>query len=302
MSAHASREPDCRTKAGPVELVIEPRARDLGGFEVRRVLPASARQLVGPFIFFDHFGPATFAAGKGLDVRPHPHIGLSTITYLFEGEILHRDSLGCVQPIRPGAVNWMTAGRGIVHSERTPPELRTGEHTLHGLQIWVALPDGSEQVEPSFHHHAGESLPRMQRSGAELTVIAGEAFGQRSPAPTHSPLFYVHADFAPGAELQLEQAPERAVYIVAGSLVVNGVPYEAHRMLVFASNAQVNLTADGSARAVLIGGAPVGSARHIWWNFVSGSLERMEQAKADWKAGRFPGIPGETEFIPLPEA
>jgi len=289
--------------ANPVELVIEPRARDLGGFSVRRVLPFAQRRMVGPFIFFDHMGPADFAAGKGIDVRPHPHIGLATVTYLFEGEILHRDSLGFVQAIRPGAVNWMTAGRGIVHSERTGPDERKRATRLHGIQSWVALPKLDEEDEPSFVHHPADSLPRIERKGAEMTLIAGEAYGESAPVETLSKMFYLDACLAAGASLDLpEDYAERAVYIVDGALEAGGTRHQAGRMLVFAEGEPARISAAEAARVMILGGAAMDGPRHIWWNFVSSSKERIAQAKADWNEGRFGKVPGETEFIPLPEA
>jgi redox-sensitive bicupin YhaK (pirin superfamily) len=300
MSIQPCEQPVCQTLQGSVETVIEPRARDLGGFEVRRVLPSASRRMVGPFIFFDEMGPAAFAPGTAMDVRPHPHIGLATLTWLFDGEILHRDSLGCVQPIRPGAVNWMTAGRGIVHSERTPPELRDSGFALHGIQSWIALPEADAETDPAFDHHPAGSLPVIERPDARLTLIAGDAFGQQSPVATFSSMFYLHAEADAGARIDLpEEYEERAVYVVTGDVDVDGSAYGPHRMLVFAAGARPVIRARSRACLMLLGGAPVGP-RHIWWNFVSGSRARIEQAKADWREGRCAAVPGETDFIPLP--
>jgi redox-sensitive bicupin YhaK (pirin superfamily) len=282
--------------------VVESRRRDLGdGFEVQRVLPWGGGRMVGPFIFLDQMGPAVFAPGRGLDVRPHPHIGLATVTYLFEGEILHRDNLGFVQPIRPGEVNWMTAGRGIAHSERTAPELRSLGHRLFGLQSWVALPAGHEEDEASFHHYDVTSLPAWSREGVDFRLIAGELFGAVSPVPAHSTMFYADVAMTVRSTLTLDAAhEERAAYIVQGALEVDEQVFNAGTLLIFTPGEAVDITAFGNSRIALLGGAPVGE-RHIWWNFVSSSLERIESAKRDWKEGRFPAIPGETGFIPLPE-
>jgi redox-sensitive bicupin YhaK (pirin superfamily) len=305
MSVLPAGDPICsRSAVEPqVETVIDAPSRDLGGFAVGRVLPSAARRLVGPFIFFDHMGPADLAPGRGLDVRPHPHIGLATVTYLFEGEIVHRDSLGSHQPIRPGAVNWMTAGRGIVHSERTGPELRRAGSRVHGLQLWVALPLAHEETESAFHHHPAETLPSLEISGARIRVLAGSAFGERSPVKIFSPLFYAEAAMPAGCELPVPSAhEERAAYIVDGAVICGSEQAERGRMLVFAKGAEVALQARTEARIALIGGTPIDGERHIWWNFVSSSEARIEQAKRDWKEGRFPKVPGdEAEFIPLPE-
>jgi len=283
-------------------LIIDPRVHDLGGFSVRRVLPHASARHVGPFVFFDHMGPATFAPGNGIDVRPHPHIGLATVTYLFDGAIEHRDSLGFVQTIRPGDVNWMTAGRGIVHSERTPVAERRAGHGLHGIQVWVALPQDAEEVEPSFHHHGAAALPRIDRDGVALRLVVGSAFGQRSPVLTFSEMFYLGAEFPAGASLRLPpEHAERAVYSADATLTVDGVDLLPGQLAVLAPGADVEIHASAPARAILFGGASLDSERHLYWNFVSSSRERIEQAKADWVAGRFGKVPGETEFIPLPE-
>ena len=287
-----------------LESVIMPRTRDLGdGFEVRRALPSAQRRMVGPFVFFDQMGPVTLRTGRGLDVRPHPHIGLATVTYLFDGEILHRDSLGNAQPIRPGAVNWMTAGRGIVHSERTPPELRTGESSLFGIQTWVALPRGREEIEPGFAHHAADALPVIEGEGKRLRLIAGSLYGERAPVEVFSDMFYADAMLSGSARLDLPaEHEERAASVAEGRIEVRGDVFEAGQLLVFRPGEAVVITAPDPARLILFGGEPMDGARHVWWNFVSSSAARIEQAKADWKAGRFGKVPGdETEFIPLPE-
>jgi redox-sensitive bicupin YhaK (pirin superfamily) len=282
---------------------LDAHARDLGGFSVRRVLPSMARRLVGPFAFFDHMGPVTFAPGDGIDVRPHPHIGLATVTYLFEGEIVHRDTLGSVQAIRPGDINWMVAGRGIAHSERTAPERRASGARLHGLQLWVALPTSHEEDAPSFHHHPASTIPTLDVDGATVRVLAGSAYGATSPVETCSPLFYVDAKLASGRRLDVPtEHAQRAMYVVEGRVACDGVVAESGRMLVFARDAKASIEASRDARVVFVGGAPLDGERHIWWNFVSSSLARIETAKADWKAGRFGVVPGdEVEFIPLPE-
>jgi redox-sensitive bicupin YhaK (pirin superfamily) len=287
-----------------IDLVIEPRTRDLGdGFEVRRVLPFAKRHMVGPFIFFDHFGPTMFRAGTGLDVRPHPHIGLATITYLFGGEIMHRDSLGTAQLIRPGAVNWMTAGRGIAHSERTPPETHRQASPIYGIQSWVALPKGREEIDPSFEHYPPASLPLVEGDGVAARLIAGSVFGRTSPVVTQSPLFYADVTLRHGATLTMAaDYSQRAAYLLEGAVECAGARHGPAQMLVFDSKAQVVIRALESVRLLLVGGEPLDGERHIWWNLVSSSPDRIEQAKCEWKAGRFPRIPGDSEeFIPLPE-
>jgi redox-sensitive bicupin YhaK (pirin superfamily) len=287
---------------GQVDHVLRAKPRDIGGFAVRRVLPAWPTQMVGPFIFFDHMGPAALPPGEGLDVRPHPHIGLATVTYLFEGEILHRDSVGSVQPIRPGDVNWMTAGRGIVHSERTPRPLRDAGARLHGIQTWVALPRAHEETAPAFAHHAAATLPVVERPGARVRVIAGTALGVRSPVEVFTPTLYAAAALAPGARLALPpEHEERAVYLVDGAATVAGTALEPGAMALLAAGAAVEIRADASSTVMLVGGAKMDGARFIWWNFVSSSRARIERAKADWREARFAAVPGETERIPLPE-
>jgi len=286
-----------------IEIAVIPRASDLGGgFTVMRALPTAQRRMVGPFVFLDQMGPVQLDAGRGLDVRPHPHIGLATVTYLFDGEILHRDSLGSVQPIRPGELNWMSAGRGIVHSERTPPELRPSGPRVAGLQAWVGLPARDEDSEPAFVHHGAAELPVVDEAGVSIRVIAGDAFGARSPVATRSPLFYVDVTLAPPARLQVPaDHEERAAYLVSGSVEIDGETRPPGQLLVFRRGADVVITAATAARLMLLGGEPLDGPRHVWWNFVSSSRERIEQAKDDWRAGRFAPVPGETEFIPLPE-
>lgn len=286
-----------------VETTVVPRTSDLGGgFKVMRALPAAQRRMVGPFVFLDQMGPVQLGAGEGLDVRPHPHIGLATVTYLFDGEILHRDSLGSVQPIRAGELNWMHAGKGIVHSERTPPGLRPAGPHVAGLQAWVGLPAGDEESEPAFVHHGAAELPVIDESGVGIRVIAGSAFGAQSPVTTRSPLFYADVTLVPPARLQVPaEHEERAAYLVSGSIEIDGVAHPAGRLLVFRRGADVVITATTATRLMLLGGEPLDGPRHVWWNFVSSSRERIEQAKADWQAGRFASVPGETEFIPLPD-
>lgn len=290
--------PACRA----LEAVIEPRPRDIGGFEVRRVLPSAERPNVGPFVFFDQLGPAELAPGSGIDVRPHPHIGLATVTYLFAGTIVHRDSLGSLQSIESGAVNWMTAGRGIVHSERSDAELRKRRQKLYGIQIWVALPKQHEETDPDFTHYSAESLPQIEGEGKTVRIIAGSLFGKASPVKTFSKLFYADAACRPGASLALaNEHEERAIYLLEGTVEIAGQPFEPGKLLVFAAGDQITIKAASAARLLLFGGEPLDGPRYLWWNFVSSSPERVEQAKADWKGRRFAPVPGDAEFIPLPE-
>jgi len=288
-----------------VARVIEGRRRDLGGFSVRRLLPAPRMQTVGPFIFFDHMGPAVFSAGGGVDVRPHPHIGLATVTYLYDGAFMHRDSLGTAQVIRPGDVNWMVAGRGIVHSERTPPELRgvDGGARAHGIQTWVALPREHEAAEPSFAHHPAASLPEIRGRGCVLRVIAGEAWGRRAPARVFSPTLYVDATFETAGSLEIPaEHLERAAYVAEGEVEIEGQRYSPGQMVVFEPGGAALIVAVAAARLMLLGGAPLDGPRELWWNFVASSRERIEQAKADWREQRFAPVPGDPERMPLPEA
>ena len=285
-----------------LQLVIEQRRRDLGGFEVGRVLPFPKRRMIGPFIFFDHFGPAEFARGipRSVDVRPHPHIGLSTVTYLFEGEIMHRDSVGSQQPVRPGEVNWMVAGRGITHSERFE-KARSEGGPMHGIQAWVALPREHEEIAPTFANYAGNALPTHDERGVWLRLIAGELVGLRAGAATHSPMFYAHVRLTEGAAMSLpDEYPERGVFVVSGTVAVDGQDFNSGQMLVFAPHGDAMVRANSTATLMILGGEPLGE-RYIEWNFVSSSKERIEQAKADWRAGRMklPDLDHD-EFIPLP--
>jgi redox-sensitive bicupin YhaK (pirin superfamily) len=296
--------PNCRESSGSphIELIIEPRARDIGGLPVRRLLPASERRMVGPFIFFDHLGPIDLPPGEGVDLRPHPHINLATVTYLFDGELDHRDSLGSHQAIRSGAISWMTAGRGIVHSERTAMPVRQSGQRLHGVQLWVALPAKDEEAEPEFFHHPAATLPTLRKPGLELRVLAGGAYGVVSPVKVFSPLFYVDARLERGAELELpESYAERAAYVVAGSIVSGAEPVETPKLLIFRSGQPARLRAASAARVLLLGGQPLDGPRHVYWNFVSSSSARIERAKRDWAERHFPLVPGdEDEFVPLP--
>lgn len=286
-----------------IEKVIVPRSHDLGGFQVRRALPAIGQRMVGPFIFFDQMGPAEFHLGEGLDVRPHPHIGLSTVTYLFDGEIMHRDSLGTALAIKPGAVNLMTAGRGIVHSERTGMEARATGPKLYGIQAWLALPKTHEEVAPEFKHHGAQDLPRIVEGGKRISLIMGSAYGQTSPVQFPWDALYAEAVLSPGAILPLDpDYDERAIYIVSGKVDIAGDEFGAGQLLVFKPGDRISILAIDQARVMIVGGEPMDGPRNIWWNFVSSSKERIEQAKHEWKTGRFDTVPGdESEFIPLPE-
>jgi redox-sensitive bicupin YhaK (pirin superfamily) len=300
MSTQPAFQPVCTRTHGPVAVRIVPRSRDLGGFSVRRVLPSSERQMVGPFIFFDEMGPAVFPPGEGIDVRPHPHIGIATITYLFDGEIMHRDSLGYALPIRPGAVNLMTAGRGIVHSERAGSD-RDVESSMHGIQSWIALPDGLEEIEPAFTHTPAADLPEVSVDGATVRLILGEAFGAASPVRSYSKTLYAEVRLPAGGRFALPgDLTDRAVYVVSGNVAVGDEEYGTGVMAVFRTGAPVELEAAADTRLMLIGGGPVGE-RAIWWNFVSSSEARIEQAKEDWREGRFDRVEGDDGFIPLPE-
>jgi redox-sensitive bicupin YhaK (pirin superfamily) len=286
-----------------LELVIVPRTRDLGdGFAVRRALPHGKRQMVGPFIFFDHFGPVQFVSGSGMDVRPHPHIGLATVTYLFDGSIMHRDSEGNIQEIQPGAMNLMTAGRGIAHSERTPDVQRANGQKMLGLQSWIALPQGREEIDPTFQHYGAESLPSVQDTGFTARIIAGSSFGVSSKVEMVSPWFYTEVRLEAGHSVPLDaDHEERAIYIVDGEIEIAGDRYEGPRMLIFRPGDRITVRAIRTTRMMFLGGTALEGPRYIWWNFVSSSKERIEQAKQDWKTGRFAHVPNETEFIPLPE-
>jgi redox-sensitive bicupin YhaK (pirin superfamily) len=285
-----------------IETVIVPRTRDLGGFEVRRALPSAQRRMVGPFIFFDQMGPSEFLLGAGIDVRPHPHIGLSTVTYLFDGEIMHRDSLGTALPIRPGELNWMTAGRGITHSERTAPELRATGSKLFGIQSWVALSAKDEETDPGFVHYDADALPIVEADGARVRIITGALLGASSPVKASSPTFYADVALTAGAAVPLDpDYDERAIYTVSGEIEVAGDVFRPGQLLVFRPGDRITIRAKSAARFMMLGGEPMDGPRHIWWNFVSSRQDRIEQAKADWKAARFDGVPGDPEFIPLPE-
>jgi len=287
-----------------IELMVIPNAKDIGGFQVRRALPTAKRRLVGPFIFFDRMGPAILRAGNALDVRPHPHIGLSTVTYLFDGKIRHRDSLGTEMVIQPGDVNLMTAGRGIVHSERTPEELRGAPMSISGLQTWLALPDGKEEVAPVFENTAALLLPEIDAEGVSGRVVIGDFQGLRSPVATASDTLYADLRLAPGASVKIPaDAEERAIYTLEGEVSISGDVFPAERLLVFRPGDEIVVSSQSGAHFMLFGGASLGSQRYIWWNFVSSSKERIEQAKQEWKTGRFDIVPGdEEEFIPLPES
>lgn len=281
--------------------IIDSEVKDLGGFEVRRILPHRDRQMVGPFIFFDHLGPAVFLPDHGVDVRPHPHINLATVTYLFEGIILHRDSLGSVQEIHPGAVNWMTAGRGIVHSERTPEAVRSQESRLHGIQTWVALPQADEETDPEFCHYPAADLPTWQDNGVSFKLIAGQAYGYTSPVKAFSPIVYLDMQLSPGTHFTPPDGyRDRAIYSVTAGLKINDQPLEPHRLAILAPDTPIEIASEAEARCMIIGGEPLGD-RYKWWNFVSSRPQRIEQAKQDWQADRFAKVPQETEFIPLPE-
>lgn len=302
MSRHEAAEPECTQQQGDVTLVIRPRERDLGGFGVRRLLPAPARQAVGPFVFFDHMGPARFAPGHGIDVRPHPHIGLATVTYLFEGRIRHRDSLGCVQDIEPGAVNHMVAGSGIVHSERSTDTDRAAGSSLHGIQMWMALPDAEAECEPAFSHYPAADLPRIAPPGVELRVLIGTLHGVNSPVRVPSETLCCDVQLVPGANLDVARGAgqETALYVVNGCVSAGGCRLEPHTMAVLAPGRPFRVSAREQSRCFLIGGTAVGP-RTLWWNFVARDAERIQQARDRWRTGAFAPVPGETEFIPLPD-
>ena len=310
MSWNPTLEPHC-PEAGDldsIETVIIPRARDLGGFEVRRALPAPRRQMVGPFIFFDQAGPAEFLTGKGIDVRPHPHIGLGTVTYLYKGEFEHRDSLGTHQMIYPGEVNWMVAGNGVTHSERTSAATRAAPSSLFGIQTWIALPEDHEDDAPMFEHHGKEALPVLEGEGKQVRLILGTAWGEKAPATLYSETFYADVILEAGAKLPLpEDHEDRGLYVTEGSVEIAGERFDAGRMMVFRPGDAITVTAGAQgARLMALGGETLNGPRHIWWNFVASSKERIEEAKqawakGDWEDGRFKLPPGDTdEFIPLP--
>ncbi len=303
MSWLSNAAADNGAPAGTADIVVEPSSKDLGGFRVRRALPSIKKRMVGPFVFLDHMGPARFEAGQGIDVRPHPHIGLATLTYLVEGSIFHRDTLGSAQDILPGEVNWMTAGRGIAHSERSSPASRQIGRQMTGVQSWIALPKIFEETNPAFFHHDGANLPELTDSGLKVRVIAGSAYGETSPVQTFSGTLYADAILETGAFLPLPQDHvERSVYILQGSIEIAGEEFSEHRLLIFRPGDHISIRAITPARIIIAGGEPLDGERHIWWNFVSSSKDRIEQAKADWKAGKFGLVPGDDqEFIPLPD-
>ncbi|MDQ3288476.1 MAG: pirin family protein [Pseudomonadota bacterium] len=281
--------------------IISPRVHDLGGFQVRRAVPTSKASSIGPFVFVDQMGPAVFQPGQGVDVRPHPHIGLATVTFLWSGVIHHRDSLGSAQDIEAGDVNWMTAGRGITHSERTPSRLRGQEHPLHGMQTWVALPRSAEETGPAFHHHAAAALPEQRHGGCRLRVIAGRGFGEESPVRVFSDTLCVAIDMDAGAEVMLDGGhAERALYLLEGSARLEGSDLPTMHLIILEPGSRPRLSATSPLKAMLLGGEPLDGPRHVWWNFVSSSQERIEQARQDWVEGRFDAVPGDAEFIPLP--
>jgi redox-sensitive bicupin YhaK (pirin superfamily) len=294
--------PGDRLASDAIETMIIASAKDIGGFEVRRALPSARRRMVGPFIFFDQMGPAILRPGQMLDVRPHPHIGLATVTYLFDGKIRHRDSLGTEMVIAPGDVNLMTAGRGIVHSERTPEEMRGSPMSVSGLQTWIALPEAVEDMAPAFSNTGVSLLPTENAGGVSLRVIMGEFAGMKAPTPAYSDTVYVDASLEAGARLQLPGSiEERAIYVLSGEVDVSGDVFDAHKLLVFKPGDEIVITAKTAAHFVILGGASIGSKRYIWWNFVSSSQEKIEQAKEEWRTGRFDIVPGdEQDFIPLP--
>jgi len=300
MSHQETATPDCNATTGAVQLRIQPKEKDLGEFTVRRVLPAAERKMVGPFIFFDHMGPAEFPPGQGIQVRPHPHIGIATITYLFEGEIIHRDDLGFVQPIQAGAVNLMAAGKGIVHSERAGADLQ--EHSkLHGIQSWMALPLEQEEMEPAFEHYPAADIPDLDIDGVNVRIIIGEAYGRQSPVTAYASMLYLECRLPIGSKLTLpDSCEELGAYVVTGKIRIENDDYPGGVLAVAATDATITLEAVEESCVMVIGGDHLGE-RKIWWNFVSSSAERMEKAKNDWKEGRFGKVPGDDEFIPLPE-
>ncbi|KQO43589.1 pirin family protein [Methylobacterium sp. Leaf85] len=305
MSWHSADDPapGDHFSCDAIKTLIVPRSRDLGSFSVRRALPSTQCRMVGPFIFFDQMGPSEFLLGQGMDVRPHPHIGLSTVTYLFDGEIMHRDSLGTELPIRPGELNWMTAGRGITHSERTGAGLRRTGSKLFGIQAWVALSGKDEETAPAFEHYDADALPVLTGEGKIVRLIAGEAFGARSPVRTSSPMVYADVMLEAGAVLPFDPTyDERAIYTVSGAIDIAGDGFGPGQLLVFNPGDRISVRATEAARFMVLGGEPMDGPRHLWWNFVSSRPERIEQAKEDWRQARFDTVPGESEFIPLPES
>lgn len=295
-------ELECDTEKGceAIDIIVRPREKDLGEFMVRRTLPTSQRKTVGPWIFFDHMGPANFSAGSGVNVRPHPHINLATVTYLFEGEILHRDSIGSYATITPGDINLMVAGKGITHSERERPEVKNVPHTLHGLQLWLALPEEDEEIEPAFYHYPAASIPSVTVDGVPLRVLMGTAYGVTSPVKTYAETLYVEAHMQAGQSLTLPNTEERAIYVAKGSLKIQDTVIPEFSMVILSAADSVVVDATADTRIALIGGEKIGK-RYIEWNFISSSKERVEQAKRDWQSGSFPKVvDDEDEFIPLP--
>lgn len=304
MSQLHKQSDDCEVNEKPcdgIQLVLKAGVKDLGGFSVRRTLPSRHQRKVGPWIFFDHAGPAQFKPGEGVDVRPHPHINLATVTYMFEGEFLHRDSIGSVQVIKPGDINLMVAGKGIVHSERTPPETRAAGHTLHALQLWLGLPEADEETDPAFYHYPAAKLPTTEIDGVKLRVMMGSAYGLTSPVKTFAETLYVEAHLSEGQSMTIAPSEERAIYLAKGSVTLNGTELEEFSMAVLTADDSLTVTATTDTRLALIGGERLGE-RFIDWNFVSSSKERIQQAREDWEAGRFDTVPGDDEeFIPLPD-
>ncbi len=303
MSFHETGDAACENRSCPgIKTVIRPKAKDIGGFEVRRALPSAQARTVGPFIFFDQMGPAIFTSGAGIDVRPHPHIGLATLTWLVEGEIMHRDSLGYVQPIRPGEVNWMTAGKGIVHSERTPDDVRAAGHTLLGLQVWMALPSGKQEIAPSFQHYSAADIPTTETDGCIITVVAGDAWGQTSPVSVYSRTLYADVRMSAGAKLNIPSShEERALYVVKGEVQIGEEIFGEATMVVLRDDETVPIYSQAGAHLAVIGGDKLKHPRRLWWNFAHTDMAMIEKAKERWKSGKFDMVEGDDEYIPLPD-
>ena len=282
--------------------LLDPITKSLGEFTVSRILPNSSQQMIGPFIFFDHMGPVNFPEGQGVDVRPHPHIGIATVTYLFEGSILHRDSLGYEQEIRPNDINWMTAGKGIVHSERETKKVRNSDHTLHGLQLWVALPDDKQEIEANFHHHPKETLPLFEYEEATIRLMIGEIFGKKSPVKVYSPMFYADVTMPENTTISIpKNGQELGIYVIDGVVSIDNKTYNKFDFIYADQEEEIAITANKNAKLILIGGEAFDTKRYIWWNFVSNSMNRIEQAKSDWLNGNFNKVPNDNEYITLPE-
>ena len=304
MSWQNSDTPDCTTESPceAVETVIAPKAKDIGAFEVRRSLPSSKRRMVGPFVFLDQMGPATIESGNAMDVRPHPHIGIATVTWLFEGAITHRDSLGYVQDIKPGELNWMVAGSGIVHSERTPERLRDQDHPVYGIQAWVALPKAHEEVDASFVHYPESDLPKFGVGDATVTLICGSAWGQSSPVELLHDTLYAEVSLPAGTAIDLpNNTAEKAILLLSGKLSIDGDTFDSEQLIVLKNNQHPTIQAEEAAHFMVLGGAPMDGPRHLYWNFVSSRKDRIDQAKDDWREGKFGSVPGDDEFIPLPD-